>query len=189
MAGLELNHGLDRLTPLFVGRADDDAVQHRGVSLDHFFDLNRIDVEASRNDHVLDTINNGNVASRIDDPHVAGVVPAKGGHRGGFLRLFVIALHNHRRTDYDLAALAWRQQLAFGIHDADADHTHRLSCRAHGVVVEGPIVLEIVRGALDQDRDQRLGLAETLEHDRPEHSDRFPELFRCDRRRADDKTL
>ncbi len=159
------------------------------MSLDDLLDLHREDVEAARDDHVLDAVDNRDEAARIDDADVAGVMPAVGGYRGRFLGLLVVAQHHHRRTHDDLSALARGQQLSIRAHDGHAHHVHGLAGRTYRVLVEAAVVQQVVHRALDQDRHQRLRLSEALVHDRPEDAHRLLELLRRDRRGADDEAL
>src|ERR1700727_1438695 len=51
--GVGLDDGSDSLAPLWVGQTKDGAVHHARVLQQRLFDLDRIDVEAAGDDHVL----------------------------------------------------------------------------------------------------------------------------------------
>jgi len=59
--------------PFGVGDADDRDVGHVGVCRDYFLDVSRVDVETTREDHVLLAIQNVEVALVIELADVAGL--------------------------------------------------------------------------------------------------------------------
>ena len=94
---LQCHNGLDRLAPFLVGHADDGDLHDRGMLGEYPLDLDRVDVLATRDDHVLEPVLDEDVAAVVDAADVAGAEPAVLGDRlGGRLRLVVVALHQLR---------------------------------------------------------------------------------------------
>ena len=83
VAGVELEDGGDPLAPLVVGQADDRAVEDRGVGQQGLLDLGRVDVEPAGDDHVLEPVDDVQVAVVVQVADVAGVMPAVPGGLGG----------------------------------------------------------------------------------------------------------
>ena len=59
-----------------VGRADDRDLAHAGMAREHVLDLERVDVLAARDDHVVEPAVEPEVAVLVEPADVAGVVPA-----------------------------------------------------------------------------------------------------------------
>ena len=83
-------------------------LEDRGVSIETLLDLLGVDVLAAADDHVLDPVDDSQVAVLVDDPDVAGVQPSVPDHLGGLVRLAEIAAHHVGAADHDLAALTGR---------------------------------------------------------------------------------
>ena len=66
----------DALAPAVVGRADDRDLAHARVAREHVLDLERVDVLAARDDHVVDPADDPEVAVLVEPAEVAGEVPA-----------------------------------------------------------------------------------------------------------------
>ena len=60
----------------FVGRADDGDLADAGMAREDVLDLERVDVLAARDDHVVESAVEPEVAVLVEPPDVAGVVPA-----------------------------------------------------------------------------------------------------------------
>src|SRR5208282_2159899 len=73
---LALYKGRDDLAPLLVGEADDGNVEHGRMQRKTAFDLDRRDVLASGNDHVVDAAGNEQIAIVVDETGVASEIPA-----------------------------------------------------------------------------------------------------------------
>src|SRR3990172_375932 len=73
--GLQDDHGLGHLTPLFIGHGDDGDLEDRGVGKDGGLDLDRRDVLTAADDDVFETIDDENVPFFVDHSHVAGMEP------------------------------------------------------------------------------------------------------------------
>ena len=73
---LQHDERVRRLAPLLVRQADDRRFLHRGMAQQHALDLDRRDVLAAADDHVLEAVADLDVAVRMDDRGVAGVEPA-----------------------------------------------------------------------------------------------------------------
>ena len=65
-----------RLAETVVGRADHRHLAHAGVAREHVLDLERMDVLAAGDDHVVQPAVDPEVAVRVEVPGVARVVPA-----------------------------------------------------------------------------------------------------------------
>ena len=65
--------GHDDLAPFLVGYADDRSLQYGRVAGQDVFDLARVDVLATANDHVLGASGEGQVAVVVEVTDVAGV--------------------------------------------------------------------------------------------------------------------
>jgi hypothetical protein len=62
---IQLHHGGNRLSPVWVGCPDHSAVPDGGMLPDDLFNVGRVDVEATRDDHVLLPVCKMKVAIRI----------------------------------------------------------------------------------------------------------------------------
>src|SRR5215510_9128084 len=122
MTGLQFAEGLDLLTELVVGNADDSDVLHVGVPEDRGLDLGRVDIDAAGDDHVLGAIGDEEIAVIIELADVADAEEPLGIKRIETERHCVqIAADRHRRPDPDLAGLVARKLAAIGVTDADLD--------------------------------------------------------------------
>ena len=72
---------VDPLAPLVVGQPDDGAVAHRRVLHQRLLDLGRVHVEAAGDDHVLQAVDDEQVAVVVEVADVARVVPAVASRR------------------------------------------------------------------------------------------------------------
>jgi len=88
-----------------------------------------IDVLATADDHVLDPVDDPQVAVGVEDADITGVQPAVAERVGGRLGPVQVALHHVRPLDHDLATLLRRHQRAVRRHDPHAlpgqGHTDR----------------------------------------------------------------
>src|SRR5205085_9488300 len=77
-AGSRLQHhvGERRLPPLLMREPDDRGLLHRGMAQKHALDLDRRDVLAAADDHVLDAVAYLHVAVGMKHCSVAGVKPS-----------------------------------------------------------------------------------------------------------------
>lgn len=109
---------LDGLAPLLVGDADHAGFPHGGVFVQSGLDLGAVDVEATRDDHVLLAVDEEEIAVLPHPGQVSGVHPAvPEGLRGQF-RLLPVLLYAVRAAHDDLADLARAQLPARLVHDA-----------------------------------------------------------------------
>jgi hypothetical protein len=79
--------GVDALAPVGVRKADDGALGDGGMEGDGVLDLSRIDVLATGDDHVLEAVDDVEVALIVEVSAVAGVHPAVADGSPGLLRL------------------------------------------------------------------------------------------------------
>src|SRR6202171_5426940 len=101
------DEGRDLFAPGLAGDTGDCYLSDRGVGLEDDLHLSRVDVEAARDDQLLETAADGEGAVFADLPHVAGHVETVGGEC--FLRRrFVapVALENLAALDQDLVLVS-----------------------------------------------------------------------------------
>ncbi|KQW38405.1 hypothetical protein ASC76_10315 [Rhizobacter sp. Root404] len=79
-AWLELQDSCNSLAPLLVRLAHDRAVLNRRMRQHNLLHFTREDVESTSNDHVLDAINNVNIAFAVPVPNISRVVPTESAH-------------------------------------------------------------------------------------------------------------
>ena len=77
-AGLDDDEGDRHLAPPLVGAPDDGGLDHRLVLVEHPLDLGAGDVLAAGHDHVLEPVDDVEVAVVVLHADVAGVEPAAG---------------------------------------------------------------------------------------------------------------
>jgi len=90
----KLDNGFHDFAPLIVGHPDDRDVDHGGMLGQHPFHLDRVDVLAAGDDHVLQPVLDEDVAAVVDSADIAGAEPAVLCDRlGRRLGLVVVTLH------------------------------------------------------------------------------------------------
>src|SRR5581483_11137091 len=152
---LELHHRADLLAEDVVGDAEDGRVGYRRVLEQRGFDLGRIDVLATPDDHVLGPVGDRDEPVLVEAGDVAGAQPAAGQERlRRGLGLVPVPLHDVRAAHPQLAGLADRQVVALLVDDADVVDRQRRPA-AFGL---GEIVDAVVR----RRRRRRLGHAPTV---------------------------
>ena len=92
LPGLEHHERVRRLAPLLVRHADDRDFLDRVVTQQHRLDLDRRNVLAAADDHVLQAIGDLHVAVGMHDGGIAGVEPAVAHALRGGLGIVVVAL-------------------------------------------------------------------------------------------------
>src|SRR6185437_5098004 len=102
-AGAQHDDGVHALAPLGVGDADDGALGHGRVAGHGVLHLGRVDVLAAADDHVLDPVDDEQVAAGVQVAAVAGVHPAAPEGVRRLLRLVPVALHDVPAAADDLA--------------------------------------------------------------------------------------
>src|ERR1700754_3946588 len=80
---LQCDNGFHRFTPLLVGHADDGDLGDRGMLGQYPLDLDRVDVLAAGDDHVLEPVLDEDVAALIDPADVTAPKPTVLGDRLG----------------------------------------------------------------------------------------------------------
>src|SRR5690348_1956876 len=148
---------LDRLAPLLVGDADDGDLGDVGMGEDDVLDLDRGDVLAAGDDHVLFAVLDGQIAIGSDEAAVAGVEPAALQASRGLLGLLPVALEDH---------VGAGQDLALAVHvEGDADRRLAGAHQVRGALLGGDLV-PFAAGAVDG--QQRRGLGEAVDlHELP----------------------
>ena len=99
----EHDEGLRGLPPPLVRQAHDRGLLDRRVTQQRALDLDRRDVLAAADDHVLDPVADLDVAVRVHHGGVAGVEPAVAHGPLGGLRVVVVPGHDDVPADHDLA--------------------------------------------------------------------------------------
>ena len=116
--------GVDILTAVRIGDADDGGHQHARVGAQRRLDLRRVDVAVVAADRVLDAIEDVDVAIGVDAPEVAGFPVAVAEFLGGLLGGVQVAEADRARPHPDLAVLAVRHRPAVAIDDQQFDAGH-----------------------------------------------------------------
>ena len=118
-----------------VGHADYRSFGHSGEESERLFDLGGVDVEATADVHVLESVRDAEVARVVDGPDITGVQPAVGVDglcRG--LGVIEVAQHHVRSTQKNLAGAGF-----IGVGDAHVEVGDRPPagcCHRHRVVTE-----------------------------------------------------
>ncbi len=100
---LEFDKRTRRLAPLAVRACDHRSGQYRRMPAQRVLDLDRGDVLATGNDHILGTVADLRIAIRVDHGQVTGMEPAAGKCLGGGPRIVQVALHGDVAAEHDLA--------------------------------------------------------------------------------------
>ncbi len=127
--------GRHRLDPPRVRRRDDGDLGDRGVGVDRVLHLPRRHEHSSGVDDVLDPVDDGEVALRVADDHVAGVEPPVPERLLRGLRLVPVPDAQLRRAVQELAALTRRDVRARLVDDPGLDEEHRPPARLGAVLV------------------------------------------------------
>ena len=115
--GVRLEHGkaAGALAQHRVGHAGDRALRHRGVTVDHRFDVGRIEFDAAAVDHVFQPAGDDDVAAGVGAREIAGAEPAVGGEGvGGRGFVFEIAVEHRAAARLQFALFAGRGPFVFG---------------------------------------------------------------------------
>src|ERR1700679_2296205 len=113
------DHGVNRLTPAFVGDTDDGALGYGRVLGEGVFDLDRIDVLAAGDDHVFDPIDDIDESVLIHVAAVAGMHPAVDHGAGGLFGALPITHHDIVATHDDFTDRAMGYRLVVRVDDAN----------------------------------------------------------------------
>src|SRR5207302_1321397 len=89
------------------------------VLVERSLDLERRDVLAAADDHVLEAVDDVEEALLVEDADVARIEPAVAECAPCRLRILPVAREDLRAADDDLAGLAGRHGLSIGIDDPD----------------------------------------------------------------------
>src|SRR5215831_12501306 len=135
LSGTGHHDPVHRLTPLRIRHPEHGRLEHRRVLVEHFFHFGAVDVLASRDDHVADTVHQEKVALGVHVTEITTVIPAVAQRLGGLGGFVPIPLHNIRAAYHDLANLSRRPLVAIGAEDPHIDPGDRLPARARYVAV------------------------------------------------------
>ena len=165
--------GDDRLAPALVGQPEDGDLAHGRVADDDLLDLDRVDVLAAGDDHVLLAVDERDVAVLVDLAEVAGVEPAAAERVGRRPGQHPVAGEDVLAAHEQLADVADRDVPVVGVDQAGLDVLQRAADRAQ-------LVLDVL-GVEDGHRRRRLGQAEALLE---RHAPAVEELDQRERRRG-----
>ncbi|MOA09814.1 hypothetical protein D3C78_1296680 [compost metagenome] len=122
VAGLTLrfedDHCMHRFAPLRTGDADHRASSDSRVTGDGTFHFAGINVFPAADDHVLEAIDNVEIARIIHVGAIAGVHPAAAQGLGSFFRLVPVAEHNVRPAHHHFAHRTARYFIAQFVDNA-----------------------------------------------------------------------
>src|SRR5262245_11653829 len=124
------DEGLDFLPEPLVRDADNGNERDSGMSHHHLFEFTWIHIHARPDHHVLLAVDDREVPVRIERPDIAGMEPPVPHDFSGRVRPVVVALHDVRSADHDLAALPRRHRPAAVVDAAHVDTEDRLPHRA-----------------------------------------------------------
>ena len=119
--GLEHDDGNGHLAPSLVRSPDHGGLRDGFVLVQHALDLGAGDVLAARHDHVLQPIDDVQIAVLVLHPDVAGVEPAATKGVGGRFRIAPVPLEHLRPSQHDLAALAHRDRRTLVVPDVELE--------------------------------------------------------------------
>src|SRR3954452_8226128 len=120
-AGLPRYEGDRHLTPAIIRTGDHRRLQDRMVLVQHPLDLGAGDVLSAGHDHVLEPIDDEQVAVLVAHADVAGVEPASGEGGGGRGLVAPVALEHLRPPHDDLAPLAGGDRTALVVPDVELE--------------------------------------------------------------------
>src|SRR4030043_2250668 len=131
-------HGIQRLTflfqdntgchpfpILFIWKTDHRAFSHLRSLIKNFFNFSRINILATSDDHVFNTVNDVEVAVLIKYPNIATPQPISPENGPGFLWVIQVAFHHIGTTDADLPFLLRPQNITVWIPDLNLDNIDR----------------------------------------------------------------
>src|SRR5262249_18326563 len=124
-----------RFPPYRIGHSEDNGFQDGRVFVEDFFDFGAIDVLAAKDDHILNAIDEENIALSIHTTEVSAMIPPMTQGVGGLLGFVPVALHDIGATDNNLAKSPRWQVVTTGSDNPDIDTNHGLTARAHQVAL------------------------------------------------------
>ncbi len=146
--------GDDRLAPALVGQPEDGHLADGRVAHEDLLDLDRVDVLAAGDDHVLLAVDERDVAVLVDLAEVAGVEPAAAERLGRRLRQHPVPGEDVLAAHEQLADLAHGDVAVVGVDEARLDVQQRAADRAE-------LVLDVL-GVEHGHGRRRLGQPEAL---------------------------
>src|SRR4051812_1834380 len=121
LSRLPHNAGRDELAPLWVGYAEDRRFENRRMLVNDGFDLAGVNVFAARNDHVLQAVENVEIAVGIAIADVSRTEHSVLERAARFLRTIPVAAHDIGAAGHQFT-LVPRSELSSGsIHDPQVD--------------------------------------------------------------------
>ena len=101
----QYDEGDRHFTPSIIGTPDHGRLQNGLVLIEHTLDLGAGDVLTSRQDHVLESIDDVQIPVVVPDAYVSGVEPAAGERGVGRIGIAPVALEHLGPAQHDLPAL------------------------------------------------------------------------------------
>ncbi len=117
--GAPHNERLDAFSPFLVGHSDNGGFGHIRVGDQRSFDLARIDVLATGDDHVFLSVDNENKSLVIHVAQIARLKPAVAHDLQRQQRVVPVSLHQGRARQHDLADLTGPALPSVGTDDPD----------------------------------------------------------------------
>ena len=117
MAWIEFYNSLHCFTPFRIGDPNHGTVLHGWVAPDDLLDSSWVDVEATRDDHVLFTICEMQIALRIDMADIPRVQPAINDGFSRLIRGLIIALHDEIAPDADFSSFTAGKDAVLIVHN------------------------------------------------------------------------
>jgi len=148
--GVQHHHRVRPLAVSVVGYSDDRAARHGGVAGQRVLHLGRVHVATVDHDHVLEPVDQVEVAGLVEVAGVAGVQPPAAQRLGGLRGPVPVPAHQPA-AQHDLTHGARRKRSVRPVHDLDLDMRHRASRRTQ------PGALDVVGWRQERTCGGRLG--------------------------------
>ena len=136
LTGLEHHVRVHHLAPLGVRHSDHTGFRHGGMLRERGFHLQRRNVAAAANDHILLPAHEPEVPVFVVPAEIARLDPAVVHHLSGEGGVIPVALHHHRTTHPDFPDLGRHQIIAPLVHDTHLGAIHRESHRTRLLATE-----------------------------------------------------
>lgn len=177
------------LSPMLIGDTDDSGLSHCWMFQQPHFDFGCVDIETTGDDHVLDTVANGQMPGCSEHTDVTGVLPPAPVSLRCRLRVPQILRRYELSTNANLAGFSMRKDVAVRIlnrHPDNRAHLPAASQKFRITVLDGPFD---VLGLLEGDVAGGFGLPEGLRDLPSEQLCALCETLGGDRGRADEQAL
>src|SRR5207302_7843347 len=129
LSRLQHDTGHYKLTPLGVRYSEDRGFANRGMLVKNRLDLGGVDILATRDNHVLQAVQDVEITVRILTADVSRTKEAVPERKSGFLRILPIATRDIRAPSHQFARLTGRNFCSCLVHDPQVDLGTRASTR------------------------------------------------------------